>query len=805
MNRNIVYIAIFLALTLVLFGSFIFSSKMLFGTDFTDLGYFAANFYRDYVNEFASFPKWEPHLHGGMPFVEAMHGPIFFPPSLLFRLTMPTDRAFGLSEVVFVFFAGWFMFILLRFYGLKRESAFLGGIAYMFTPLLISLFYAGHDGKIWVTAILPFVIWLVERAMAKRRFVDFIFLALGYAAMILTAHPQMSYFASWLIGALFVFRLVRGLITKNFKIGKGVLLIALFVFAIALGIGITTVQLYPPYKYVANYSHRTVQTEEKGIEFGNSWRMNMEDLVSTVFPDFVGLDLQGRQSYWGRNAFRINSMYFGMLVFALALAGIIALKKPILYFLGGFFLFAVTYAIGTQLPFFYLYYYLIPGVKNFRAPEMLFFTAVFGACVAMAFTVDAIFKGEPHEKDKSRQKKKRKRDIGDWIVWVAIGLTAIMLILSAFGKPLSKWWLQTAPNFQNVNIDAKIAAAERNFPIFMKSAWLALVLTWIGIALLRMKLRSAKMSTLLITAILAVLILGDLWRIDKPFIVTIEKDRVFPKNALVDYLQKEQTERGPFRTLLAPQTMTYTHLASYGLDAVSFSELHGNQLVWYDQFTGRHQRTQNLQAFPHFWDILNVEYLMLPQRINQPGLEYVANAGNLHLYHNTRAFPRVRSFDMWQTIEHENTLDMLRNQAFFADSFRNYRNVLLVEGNPGMTSPNYPDSLIPKNFSIGKITDNEYDDFHVQIDMPRNGLLFLSQNWYPAWRAEEKGESLPVLRADYSFIAVPLKAGSHDVHFYYDSPLLDKSFTASFVSLGTAVILMVVGLIFGKKKKRGTG
>lgn len=801
MNRTVIYIGVFLALTLVLFGGFIFSGKMLFGTDFSDLGYFAAKFYRDYVKDFASFPKWEPHLHGGMPFVEAMHGPIFFPPSLIFRLTMDPARSFGLSEVVFVFFAGWFMFILLRYYGLRRESAFLGGIAYMFTPLLISLFYAGHDGKIWVISLLPFVIWLVERAMAKRRFVDFVFLALGYALMILTAHPQMSYFASWLIAALFVFRLVRGFVKKDFKVGKGVLLIALFVFAIALGIGITTVQLYPPYNYVQNYSHRTVQTEEKGIEYSNSWRMNMEGLVSTVFPDFVGLDLQGRQTYWGRNAFRINSMYIGMLIFALALAGIIALKKPILYFYGGFSIFAVTYAIGTQLPFFYLYYHFIPGVKNFRAPEMIFFMAVFGACIAMAFAIDAIFRAKPRETTKGKQKKKRKRDIGDWIVWVTIGLTAIMLILSAFGKPLSKWWLQTAPNFQGVNIDAKLAAAERNFPIFMKSAWLALVLTWIGVALLRMKLRSAKMSVLLVAGILAALILGDLWRIDKPFIVTVEKERIFPKNSLVDYLQQEQSERGPFRTLLLPKTMSYTHLASFGLDAVSFSELHGNQLVWYDQFTGRRQRPQNIQVYPHFWDILNIEYLMLPQPMTQPGLEYVAKAGNLHLYRNVSAFPRARSFDMWQTVEHENALNILKNQAFFADSFRNYRNVLLVEGDPGMVSPNYPDSLIPQNYAVGRIVDNEYDDFHAKIDMPRDGLLFLSQNWYPAWRAEENGKQLKVIRANYSFIAVQLEAGSHDVHFYYDSPILNKSFTASFVSLGIAIILMFVGLIFTKKDK----
>jgi hypothetical protein len=801
MNKNIVYIAIFLALTLLLFGSFIFSNKVLFGTDFSDLGHFAAKFYRDYVQDFGAFPKWQPHLHGGMPFVEAMHGPIFFPPSLLFRLTMPAHRSFGLSEVLFIFFAGWFMFILLRHYSLRRESAFLGGLAYMLSPILISLIYAGHDGKIWVTSILPLAVWLLERALAKRRFSDFILFGLGYALMILTAHPQMSFFASWLLGGLFVFRLTRGFVKKEITVAKGASTVGLFVLAILLGVGICFVQLYPPYDYVAKYSHRTVHTEEKGIEYGNSWRMNMEDLVSTVYPDFVGLDLQGRQTYWGRNVFRINSMYIGILIFALAIAGIIALKKPILYFFGGAAVFATTYAIGTQLPFFYLYYYLIPGVKNFRAPEMIFYLAVFSLCIAMAFAVDAILKAEPRDTSKTKQTKKHKRDIGDWIIWVAIGLTAGLLILSAFGKPLSKWWLETAPNFQNVNIPGKTAAIERNFPLFIKSAWLAIVMMWAGIGILRMKLRSAKISPMLVTAILAILILIDLWRIDKPFIVTVEKDQLFPRNSLVDYLLREQSANGPFRTFLLPNTMTYTHLAGFGLDAVSFSELHGNQLVWYDQFTGRTQRPMNIQQFPHFWDILNAEYLMIPQRISQPGLKIVANTGNLFLYQNLNAFPRARSFEMWQVVDHENALNMLRTESFISNPDFNYRNVLLVEEDPGLTLHHFTDSLIPQGYSVGKITDNKFDDFRVQIDMPSDGLLFLSQNWYPAWHAESGGEELKVIRANYSFIAVPLKAGSHDVHFFYDSPKLSKSFVVSFATLGLSIILLVVGLIFNKKSR----
>ena len=38
------------------------------------------------------FPLWNPYLFGGMPYIAAMHGDIFYPTFLL-RLVLPTDVA----------------------------------------------------------------------------------------------------------------------------------------------------------------------------------------------------------------------------------------------------------------------------------------------------------------------------------------------------------------------------------------------------------------------------------------------------------------------------------------------------------------------------------------------------------------------------------------------------------------------------------------------------------------------------------------------------------------------------------------
>ena len=53
------------------------------------------------------FPLWNPYLMGGMPYVAAMHGDIFYPTFLL-RLLLPTDVAMTWGFVLHLMLAGVF-------------------------------------------------------------------------------------------------------------------------------------------------------------------------------------------------------------------------------------------------------------------------------------------------------------------------------------------------------------------------------------------------------------------------------------------------------------------------------------------------------------------------------------------------------------------------------------------------------------------------------------------------------------------------------------------------------------------------
>src|SRR3989344_412204 len=67
-------------------------------------------------------------------------------------------------------------------------------------------------------------------------------------------------------------------------------------------------------------------------------------------------------------------------------------------------------------------------------------------------------------------------------------------------------------------------------------------------------------------------------------------------------------------------------------------------------------------------------------------------------------------------------------------------------------------------------------------DQPK--LLFLSDNYYPGWKAQVDDEETQILRANYTFRAVPLIAGEHVVRFYYDSGAFKIGLLITLISLG---------------------
>jgi len=70
---------------------------------------------------------------------------------------------------------------------------------------------------------------------------------------------------------------------------------------------------------------------------------------------------------------------------------------------------------------------------------------------------------------------------------------------------------------------------------------------------------------------------------------------------------------------------------------------------------------------------------------------------------------------------------------------------------------------------VGEVELVEYRPHRVvlRVRTPRDGLLVLTDSWYPGWEALDNARPVPILRANYLFRAVSLPAGRHEIVFRY--------------------------------------
>jgi hypothetical protein len=782
------YAAATLVFVIVLFNKFIFSNAMLYGSDTINAGVYFREFMVDYYKAHGSVPMWSPYIFCGMPFVDAFHGDIFYLPTFILKMLLPLHRALGWGLILHIYAAGLFAYLCARGFGLSKVASAFAGVSYMFAGYLVSMVAPGHDGKIFVTTLFPLAFHFLNCGTATFRLKWFILLGLTIAMIILTPHPQMAYFTLWALGGFFVYRLV---FMFRDKIGtvKMALTTAMFVLAILIGLFGSAIQFYPGYKYVKEYSPRAGTGAEGrgGWEWATSWSMHLEELVGQVVPLFSGVnvnDPEAKGGYWGRNSFKDNTEYTGFFPILIGIVGIALWRRRETWFFVGLAAFALVYALGATTPLFYIFYAIIPNVGKLRAPSMIMFLFGFSFAMLAAFGIDALINLRNEAKTRIKQKLNKA------LLITASALTVLALLFSVAGKPLLSVYTSI---FYSV-IDARnIQMMEGNLPNVVISLWLIALLCWGAIYLIRGYITGTAGRLALFALIFVSLI--DLWRVDFRFIDTIDYNRYFPHAPIIDKLK---AEKEPIRVMdLTRQTFaSKDYFALNGIEQLT--GYHGNQLKTFDEFIGglpfsRLMTDKGINLRP--FQLTGTKYIILNRGTQMP-----EELGLQKAYDNEVAVYEIPGTMRRATIYHasqlaSNTisdLDLLYDESF------PFRSVLLVSETPEYQQV-LPDSGAPESVEI---VEHEIARQRYKVEMATAGLLFISENYFPGWKVKVDGVEKKLLKADYTFRAVSLDKGSHDVEIYWEWPRYTGSrlvtiLTVIFSGLGIATCL------FYERKTKG--
>jgi len=671
------------------------------------------------------------------------------------------------------------MYLWLRELGVSRGSAMLGGIIFMMGADLVSLVYPGGDGKLFVSALAPLAFLLTERAVSRSRVRDYAALALGVALLVFTSHMQLAYFCIWGITLYYLFRLFQRWRQGDWGTGRLAANFAAFALAGLVGVGAAAIQFIPPLGYLREWSHRAEKTVNAdaagGYEYSTTFSLHPEEIMSLVVPEFVGDNVQTEtrsgMTYWGRNAFKINNEYAGLLGLILLPLLFIRRRRALTWFFAGLAVLSLLYALGANTPLFRLFY-LIPGVRLFRAPSLIIF--LYGMSVA---TLAALAFDRAAELGRAAVDETRAARRALWITAAVLGVLAIM---ASSGILITLW----RGIFYSTIGTAKIAALATHLEAINTGFWIAFALTvavagaWEGYS---RGLWSAR-AALIAACVIAFL---DQYRVSAPYVhatalINESADPItFSADESIEFLRQRQASGEVFRVFdLTGGAYQYNVLATHGIEQMGGH--HGNEIGRYRELLGGPE-PENLRRSLTLFDITNTAYVTGPPQLNAPGFTEVFRGSRSFVYRRDPALPRAYLVGRIEVVPDTGAVSRLLSENF---DFRT--TALLAE--PllgGLTIQPDPQGSV-------RWLQRGVNQQRLQVTTDRPALLLVLDNFYSAWRATVDSRATPILRANYTFRAVPIPAGTHDVSFTYSTANLR---TPAVVSALILVVLLL--LAFG--------
>ena len=804
-NRRFFPSVFFLLLSLIYFYEFPLSNQIIYGTDVGSDYHQGADMSFWEKVQTVSQPMWNPQM-GGFPQSEEIR-PQYFPTYFIYFF-MTFQRYIGWRYILTMFFAGLGMYAYLRQIDMGRRTALWVGLAYMSAPTFLAFPMAGQYAKMGVIALFPWMMLFLERVLGQGRLIHLAGLG-GMIGIGIYSHPPIMYYALLGLGVYFVLRIYQ-IYRERADLSLVARRSGLFACSVVLGLALGAEGAFPLYFYTRTESKRATgedaggKTPEQQLAYARSWSLHPEEVASLIVPEFGGYDapLEGRSNYWGRNPFKINSEYFGVLVVVLALMIVPEFRRrPQVAIFAAIFALALLYLLGQHTPVHWVAFHLLPGAKVQRTIAMGSFVFAFAACALAALGLERVLEARDGEVDRLRRR-----------LLFAGGLTTGFAILVAlFPKALSEVWI--AVLYSDITPKQR-QILENGYNWIAKGGLYVALVSAAGAGLLYLRL-GKKLAPTVLVAGLCLLTLFDTWRIDRVYLHYLDPGRypdIRQENPRVVQFLKSDPDL--FRIFPVPsfKILDQTGYHLYGIPCIT--GFHDLTVGRYDRvlqelepvvqmLSARYLRGAEvpygdgelLAAIQPLLNLLNGKYLVVPKPIELDLTNYALRfeSDRFRLYENPNALPWFYLAPAAEVLKDgEQVLSRLGSGRV------DLQRVVLLEKAPSVVLDGAGD---PDRDRVERLV---YDlpggviRLRTQSGGPR--VLVLSENYHTNWSVSVDGEPAEMLRTNYVWKGVALPAGEHEVEFRYFSRTLAWSRAATFLGL-----LLIAGIGIRAVRRRSTG
>lgn len=709
-------------------------------------------------------PLWNPYILTGVPLLANFQSaPFTF--TNIFYFVFDKVTAWSLQVISQHFFAIVFTYVLLRKWGLSKPSSLFGGLVFAFSGF--NLIWSQWNSHTLSASFIPLLILFTDRFLTEGNGLFGVLFSLSLFVQILSGYPQVTFYTALAVALFCVVNFKRDVLL--FK-----RLVLLFVFAL-LGLGLAAFQIFPAIELLGQ-SQRAVEPLEKSLAF-----LPWSKIITFIAPDYFGN--HATKNYWGPGDYTTTTGFVGVIAFVFAFYALKFFKEKRVLF--AFLLLLVSLVLSFPTPPAVLIW--SKGFFGLQAASM------HRALVLFTFSVSLLSSfGFENFLD--------KRFTSNFFP-----LIPPVLILIIFGSYSVLSFLFNEPAFMGLPLidkwQAYVSLRNLVLPTFF---WIAITVV---LYLQRKKLLGRRFLILSIF-FLATL---ELFRFGWKFTPFSKKELVYPQTPVIKFLEGRQR---PFRvttTNVIPINikMAYRLESLEGYDAVYpvriaklIAVMNSNRIDASPQ--GRYGTVSNLES--KILDLVNTKYFLELKRDSKgtPNMEgdisrifkgdkykLVFEDRTTVVLENKGTFPRAFVVYDWERVEDESSV----LQKLFDPDFPLGDKVILAES--GYKSP--PDRR-KGVFNVSyQIYSEQESGLNVETD--KDGLLFVSDLYYPGWKVFVDGREEKILKADYAFRAVAIPKGRHFVRFIYKPKSFFEGLMLSTASLFLLVLLFLY-FLYNRDHKR---
>jgi len=686
-------------------------------------------------------------------------------------------------------------YISLSILGYKAEWCVLGAISFALSTWFLLSIEAGHSTKIMAISFIPPLLSSILITYRGRWLLGGVLTSLFLSIAVMANHPQIIYYSLFLIGALFIVKLFQALKEKSIStfFKRSIILLG---FGI-LGVLPNVTLLWTTYDFSqetirggkSELTKEVKQSTGLDIDYAMQWSYGKAETLNLLIPGLyaggASLDedsetyqdlkrkgvpkkqiegyLKNLPLYYGEQPFTTGPSYMGAILIFLFVLMFFISNNNIRWVLLAITIISVVFSWGNNFllinEFFFDYF---PLYNKFRTPSMWLSLAMITVTLGAISSLQLLFKDEI-------SKERIKKGL-IYSVSIVGGLVVVVLV---FGSSFITFDGAYDGQLKESGIDIGYLIDDR-ISIMNADALRSLVLIGLAFAILWFVNKGKIKNLNLAKILLAVLIIGDLWSVDKRFLNEDDFTRaksfeqsIHASVADQQILADKEINFRVFNTTVSSfndNKTSYFHNSVGGYSAA--------KLIRYQDLIENHLSKGNMKVF----NMLNTKYFIT----GQPGQETAQQ--------NPEALGSV-----WfaNNVEWAKNADDEINKL---NSFNPNSTVIIDERYKG-----YMDNF-SSNLTSGdniQLTSFHPDNMVYEATSSDENFAVFSEVWYKGnedWKVYIDGNESEFIRVNYLLRGLRIPKGKHKVEFkFYPQP----HYIGSKISLASSaiIILMLLGLL----------